>query len=137
MVKASGDLAFYGGTSERPWPLAVEDPSRPGEALAELERLAGGVSTSAPTWRQFEADGSVQHHLLDPHGGRPARGARSVTIVAKSATRSDALSTAVFVLGDAGPAFVTARPDLGAVILFEDGRRFASSVLSVRWIDAP
>lgn len=136
MVKASGDLAFYGGTQARPWPIAVEDPSRPGEALAELEMLEGGISTSAPTWRRFEADGAEYHHLLDPHTGRPARGARSVTVAAPSATRSDALSTAVFVMGDKGPNFIIARPDLGALILFEDGRRFASPGLAVRWIDA-
>lgn len=136
MVKASGDLAFYGGTQARPWPITVEDPSRPGEALAELELMEGGISTSAPTWRRFEAGGAEYHHLLDPHTGRPAHGARSVTVAAPSATRSDALSTAVFVMGDAGPDFIAARPDLGALILFEDGRRFASPGLAVRWTDA-
>jgi thiamine biosynthesis lipoprotein len=137
MVQASGDLALYGGTTDRPWPIAIEDPSQPGEPLAELEVLAGGISTSAPTWRRFEADGTVYHHLLDPRTGRPARGVRSVTLIAPSATRSDALDTGIFVMGDAGPDFVTARPDLGAIILFEDGRRFASPALAVRWIDAP
>jgi thiamine biosynthesis lipoprotein len=135
MVKASGDLAFYGGTPARPWPIAIEDPSRPGEAMAELEVLTGGVSTSAPTWRYFETDGAVYHHLIDPRTGRPARGVRSVTLVAPDATRSDGLDTAVFVMGEAGPAFVEARPELGAVILFEDGRRFASPALGVRWTD--
>lgn len=132
MVKASGDLAFYGGSASRPWPIAIEDPARPGEALAELDRLEGGISTSAPTWRS--AGDAQIHHLLDPHTGRPARGVRSATVVAPNATRSDALSTAVFVMGDAGPAFVEARPDVGAVIVFEDGRRFASPGLGVRWV---
>ena len=133
MVKASGDLAFYGGTSARPWPIAVEDPAHPGEAIAELELRAGGVSTSAPTWRSARVGGAQIHHLLDPRTGQPARGVRSATVVAPEATRSDAISTAVFVMGDAGPAFVEARPDLGAVILFDDGRRFASPALDVRW----
>lgn len=133
MVRASGDLAFYGGTADRPWPVGVEDPAHPGEILAELDLLGGGVSTSAPTWRRFEADGRVQHHILDPRTGSPARGARSVTVVAPDATRSDAFSTALFVLGSAAPEFVRAHPGIEAVILLEDGTRWASPGLAVRW----
>ncbi len=137
MVKASGDLAFYGGSQERPWPIAIEAPSRPGESMAELELLEGGISTSAPTWRFAETGGIRIHHLLDPHSGHPARGVRSVSVVAQAATRSDALSTAVFVMGEAGPGFVAARPDLGALIVFEDGRRYVSPGLAVRWSGSP
>ncbi len=136
MVKASGDLAFYGGTASRPWLIAIEDPAQPGEPMAELELLEGGISTTAPTGRRFDAGGEAYHHILDPMTGWPARGARSVTVVAATATRSDALSTAVFVMGKGGPEFVRSKPDLGGVILFEDGSRWASPGLQVRWTAA-
>jgi thiamine biosynthesis lipoprotein len=134
MVKASGDFACYGGSAKRPWPVAIEDPDRPGETLAEFEIVAGGVSTSAPTYRHGEQDGVRFHHLIDPHTGRSARGARSVTIVADDDTLADAYATGVFVMGAAGPDFVQARPWLRTAIVLEDGRRFASPGLEIRWL---
>lgn len=133
MVLAAGDLACFGGSAARPWPIAIEDPDRPGERIAELELLAGGVSTSAPTYRFGEQGGARFHHLIDPATGRPAHGARSVTIVAGEATLSDAYSTAVFVLGTNGPAFLAARPWLRGAIVLEGGTRWASPGLEIRW----
>jgi thiamine biosynthesis lipoprotein len=138
LVAASGDLACYGGTGQRPWPIAVEDPDRPGEALARFDLREGGVSTSAPTWRAFESGGERYHHLLDPRSGRPARGTRSLTVVSSSATRADALSTALFVMGkERALAFARSHPDALLVALFDEpdpmGGRFASAELGVRW----
>jgi len=133
MIQAAGDFALYGGTALRPWPIAIEDPDRPGEMIAAFELRAGGVSTSAPTYRHGEVGGLRFHHLIDPATGRPARGARSVTIVAGEATLSDAYSTAAFVRGAAGPAFVTARPWLRGAIVLEDGTRWSSPDLEIRW----
>jgi len=134
LVAASGDLALYGGSGARPWPIDVEDPERPGRPMARLALREGGLSTSAPTWRAFEAGGERYHHLLDPRTGRPARGVRSLTVVAPSATRADALSTALFVLGRKGAlAFAASHPEIGIVGLFADGSRFASAELHVHW----
>ncbi len=134
MVAASGDFAFYGGTAARPWPLGIEDPDRPGEGMAELSLLSGALSTSAATHRFFESGGRRHHHILDPRTGRPAEGSKSVTVIADAATQTDALATAVFVMGAAGPAFVSAHPELRAVIVLDDGTRFVSPGLDVRWI---
>ena len=134
MVAASGDFAFVGGTTLRPWPLGLEDPDRPGEGMAELALLSGALSTSAATHRFFESGGRRFHHILDPRTGRPAEGVKSVTVVAEAATETDAFATAIFVMGAAGPAFVSAHPELRAVIVLEDGSRFVSPGLDVRWV---
>ena len=44
-------------------------------------------------------DGVRYHHLIDPDFGEPARGCRSVTIVANRAVMADVLSTGVFIMG--------------------------------------
>lgn len=133
MVQAAGDFACYGGTAGRPWPIGIEGPDHPGTTIAEFELLAGGVSTSAPTYRYGEVNGVRFHHLIDPATGRPAHGARSVTIVAEEATLSDAYATGVFVMGARGPAFVAARPWLRGAIVLDDGTRWASPSLEIRW----
>jgi hypothetical protein len=39
-------------------------------------------------------------------------------------------------MGKGGPEFVRSKRDLGGVILFEDGSRWASPGLQVRWTEA-
>ena len=55
--------------------------------------------TSGDYEKYFFLDGKRMHNVIDPRTGRPARGLRSVTIVADDAIVADAFSTAVFVLG--------------------------------------
>ena len=63
-------------------------------------------------------DGVRYHHILDPRTGEPARGCRSVTIVAGHATVADGLSKGVFILGpERGMALVERLPDVEAVIV--------------------
>ena len=70
------------------------------------------------------------HHILDPDLGEPARGCRSVTIVADKAVLADALSTGVFVLGpEKGMALIERLPDVEGVIVAADNRVLVSSGL--------
>lgn len=130
MVAAAGDLAFYGGSAGRPWPIGIEDPEHPGRVLFRLALRSGAVSTSAATYRFFESGGRRFHHILDPRSGRPAEGARSVTVVADRATLTDAYATGIFVLGRRGPEFVERHPGLRAVIVLADGSRWVSPGLN-------
>jgi thiamine biosynthesis lipoprotein len=65
---------------------------RPGEAIV----------TSGDYERAYRHGGVRYHHLLDPATGRPARSARSATVLGPRATETDAWSTALFVAGPDG-----------------------------------
>lgn len=131
LIQAGGDL-YAGGTKDgRPWRLGINDPRGPaGRTFATVDISDGTFSTSGDYARSFFKDGIRYHHLLDPATGQPARGCRSVTIVADSPRLADGLSTGVFVLGSRdGMALVERLPHVEAVIVTAANEVMVSSGL--------
>lgn len=58
-----------------------------------------GMSSSGSTVQFFEFDGRRYGHVIDPRTGWPTDELLTVTVVAQTAERAEALSTAFFVLG--------------------------------------
>jgi len=131
MVQSGGDIYVSGAKDGRPWRLGIQDPRGPANhSFAELDLSDGTFSTSGDYERSFLKDGRRYHHILDPSTGEPARGTRSVTIVANRAVLADGLSTGVFLLGpDAGMALIERLPDVDGVIVSDKNEVLISSGL--------
>ncbi|PVV26934.1 MAG: hypothetical protein B6D74_00305 [gamma proteobacterium symbiont of Ctena orbiculata] len=85
------------------------------------------MSTSGDYERFFERDGVRYHHIISPKTGRSADTLQSVTIIGPNATRTDALSTSVFVLGvEKGMALINRLEDVDGVIIDGDGEMITS-----------
>jgi thiamine biosynthesis lipoprotein len=134
MIQSGGDLYAAGLRDGRPWRLGIQDPrGAPDEPFATIDLSGQTLSTSGDYERFFISDGVRYHHLLDPQTGQPARGCRSVSIVAASALAADWLSTGVFIMGPAaGMALVEALADVEAVIVTADNDVLVSSGLTGR-----
>jgi thiamine biosynthesis lipoprotein len=132
MIQGGGDLYAAGRRDGRPWRVGIQDPRGPAdEPFATLDLSDRTLSTSGDYERFFIADGVRYHHLLDPETGQPARGCRSVSIVASGALEADWLSTGVFVMGPkAGLALVEDLPDVEAVIVTDANEVLISSGLT-------
>jgi len=128
MVYAGGDIATIGAKLDgTPWRVAIQHPRKSTEYLAILEMVDQSIVTSGDYERYFIANGVRYHHILDPHTGYPARGLISVTILGKSATDTDALSTAIFVLGmEAGQKLIESLDGFEAVLVDEQGNIWVS-----------
>ena len=136
LVQFGGDMFLAGRRGDRPWRVAIRDPRGPlDQAFAAIELSDETFSTSGDYERFFMAGGRRYHHIIDPDTGRPARGARSVTIVARTSTLADALSTGVFVMGpEAGMALVERLPDVEGVIVTDGNEVLVSAGLRDRLI---
>ncbi len=133
LVFAGGDVAFRGQKGEKPWLVGIQDPR--GQGFFATLRSSGNdaIVTSGDYERFVEIGGVRYHHILDPKTGFPARGMRSVTIVAPDAMQADALSTAVFVLGEtAGLKLVESLPGVDCVLVRGDNEVVVSSGIGKR-----
>lgn len=130
LVTAGGDSRLLGDHLGRPWYIGIQAP-RNREAMAAVLPLSdGAISTSGDYERYFEVDGVRHHHIISPKTGRSAGELESVTVLGPDATRTDALSTSVFVLGlTAGLALIDRLPDVEAVIIDSHGKMHASKGL--------
>lgn len=96
-VSAGGDLATRG---------AVDVALSGGDAV----RVNGGLATSGTLRRRWLRAGEVQHHLIDPRTGRPARSRwAEVTVCGLSCLAADVAAKAALLLSDAGPAWLEQR----------------------------
>ena len=140
LVAASGDIAVGDpppGT--RGWRVSIGAPehdaprggerepggsSSPPSIVETLLLQNAGISTSGDAEQFVDIGGRRYSHILDPRTGLGLTERIQVTIVARRATDSDSVATAVSVLGvERGLALVEQRRDLAALILRNvDGR---------------
>lgn len=115
-----------GGTPEgRPWTTGVFEPATAGATGGETETLLAEVplrdeslGVSAVWGKAFHAGGQRFGHVLDPRAGEPVQRAALAAVALPSATESDALSTALLVLGESGlETLAQLRPGLRALVL--------------------
>ena len=108
LVELGGELRAKGHNPQgKPWTIAIERPT-PGKQAVEqvIQITAQGVATSGDYRNFFELNGQRYAHAINPHTGWPVKHRLgSVTVVAKSTMRADAMATALLVLGpEAGMA---------------------------------
>ena len=133
LIQAGGDMFASGDNNGSPWKLGIADPRGDHAPFAAVEVRDATLSTSGDYERFFIEDGVRYHHLIDPDSGQPARGCRSVTIVARRAVHADVLSTGVFIMGpDAGMKLIEAMPDVEGVIVTAANQVLVSSGLKGR-----
>lgn len=120
MVEAGGDLRIAAGELTRGLRrIWVRHPRDREQLFAAVEVDAGAVATSGDYERYFELGGTRYHHILNPRTGYPSRPCVSVTILAETTGRADALSTAVFVLGPvAGMKLIEQMPGVEGLIIY-------------------
>ncbi len=142
MVEASGvtsGLLTLGGNIQaigtKPtgelWRVGIQDPT--GDApLGVVEVDNRAVVTSGGYERYFVGDdGETYWHIIDPETGYPAKaGLISVTIVAESGAYSDALSTALFVMGlEEAVDYWRSHQDFDFILMTEAGELYVSDGL--------
>jgi len=124
VINASGDLTVWGNQPDGlPWKVGIADPDNKDNILLWLPVSNASVATSGNYEQYFDLDGIRYSHNIDPRTGLPARFIKSVTIVSPSAELSDALATAVTIMGkEVGLDFINQLPNVHCIIIDADNK---------------
>lgn len=106
-INAAGDLSLRGGHLDSgnvvPWSIGIVNPEDRQEIVQIFNIMDGAIATSGTYERGA--------HILDPHTGLIAIGARSATVIGPDGGLTDALATALMVEGRDGAIWFS-HPDL-------------------------
>ena len=119
MFEAGGDLMAAGqrGSSD-PWHIGVKHPRAADFELISVINLRNqAAATSGDYQYKFSSDMS-EHHIISPIDFKSPEELASVSVIAPTAMKADALSTAIMVMGSAkGIAMVNQLPGIEAFLV--------------------
>lgn len=123
LIDIGGDIYAMGDREGKGWSIGVQHPRKENRLIGILQFEDRAVVTSGDYRRYFISGGRRYHHIIDPQTGYPAEGCQSVTIVASSTMKADALSTGIFVLGpEEGMKLVNSLDGVEVVIVDSKGK---------------
>ena len=96
LINAAGDLVLRGGLltengEVKPWIIGISNPDDVNQIVKTFDVIDGSVATSG--------DYEKGAHIIDPHTGLIAIGARSASVLGPDGALCDALATALMVDG--------------------------------------
>jgi thiamine biosynthesis lipoprotein len=125
-VNAGGDIRVRGRTrAGKPWRVGIRHPWEADRVSWVLAVTDQAVATSG-TYERGD-------HVVNPRGGGPARGLRSVTVVGPDLAVADAYATTALAMGEPGLSWLAALAASGyeSAAVTDDGRAFRSDKLPV------
>jgi thiamine biosynthesis lipoprotein len=124
VVEIGGEMVIRGRHPDgHPWRIAVEKPTPGRPAVERVFSLTDtGMATSGNYRNFFIENGQHYGHTIDPATGRPVRHKlASVTVLAPTCARADALATALMALGDERAQELCRREKIAAYLLLHEG----------------
>jgi len=122
-IDAGGSTIYGMGTppDRDGWLVHLRDPSN--RLDPQIKLVSNSVSTSEQTSPSM-LTGDAPGHIVVPDSGKPLRTRYAVSVIAKSATDSDALSTTLLLLGpERGAALVSRLNGVTAIWVSADGQK--------------
>jgi FAD:protein FMN transferase len=128
LLNFGGELEGF--TDGEAWVIEIADPADRLRPIVKLVLRRGAVSTSGQGERGVTVNGRHYGHILDPHTGQPLDTDATVTVVARTGTLADGLSTALLVMGrEKAAAWCAEHPGIGALWL----ERANNEIRAWRW----
>ena len=133
LVEIGGELRAHGHNAQGlPWNVAIEQPTPTTRAIHRVVHLEHeGVATSGDYRNFFEREGVRFSHTMNPKTGRPVtHHLSSVTVIAESSMKADALATAFLVLGPEAGYELAQQENIASLFITVDAEGFHEQATS-------
>ena len=133
VINASGDLTAWGRQQDnRKWRIGIAHPDNISKIILWMPVDNASVATSGDSEQFFVKDGVRYSHNIDPRTGQPTTGIKTVTVISSSAELSDALATAVMVMGKRpGLHLINQLPRIHCILVDDRNRIFHSDKINM------
>jgi len=93
IIDMRSSIAVFGPQS---WKVGIKHPR-------DIDKLIGTIELKDDQSLATSGDYERGSHIIDPRTGKAAKACQSVTVIGTNAAETDALSTAIFILGESLP----------------------------------
>ncbi|MFN3942826.1 MAG: FAD:protein FMN transferase [Flavobacterium sp.] len=134
IVNVSGDVFAWGKKpDQKPWQVAITNPKNTKQIIGYFPLKNSAVETSGNYEKYFTHQQKRYAHIIDPRIGYPVQDIVSVSVFAKTTELSDALATAVFVLGVTdGLALLNQLEGIEGIIIDDQGKIYTSNHIKIK-----
>ena len=133
LVEVGGEVITRGTKADgSPWRVGIERPVFQARMLQDVIVTNGlGLATSGDYRNFFEFEGRKYSHTIDPTTGQPVdHSLASVSVLADSCMRADALATAIMVMGPEKGYSFCQQHNVAAFLIERDGDAFSTKTTS-------
>ncbi|MBR3994446.1 MAG: FAD:protein FMN transferase [Clostridia bacterium] len=131
VISFGGSIACIGKSEKNNdgWKIGIKNPFDTSDITGSVTVTDCYIAVSGAYERNFEKDGTVYHHILDPKTGYPAESdIESVAVISDYGAVADGMSTALFVMGKekALEFYKSSEYDFEAIIITKHGEVVAT-----------
>ena len=127
LVEIGGELRASGKKINNNWIVGISSPSQSGTIQEKISLNNLSMATSGDYWNYFEENGVRYSHTIDPQTGKPiTHNLASVTVVANNCMLSDALATAIDVMGPKLGYNFAVKNELKVYYIVKEENKFSS-----------
>lgn len=132
IINLGGNVTLLGNNKGERFLVGIQKPFEQG-IVTSISAEDCSVVTSGIYQRYIEKDGVIYHHLLNSKTGMPEQNSLfSVTVISKSGTEADALSTLCFLLGkEKGMKYIESLENTEAVFIDRENNLHLTSGLTI------
>jgi thiamine biosynthesis lipoprotein len=127
LVEVGGEISAYGINQHKiAWVLGIEQPNISGrKAYTTVSLKNASLATSGDYRNYYEQDGKRYSHTIDPETGNPVtHRLASVSVISDSCMESDALATALMVMGEEKGYQFALKENINAYFIYRENELF-------------
>lgn len=133
VINSSGDVYAHGARADgTPWKVGIASPLDRDKIVQWLPIQNFAVVTSGTSEKNFEYNGEIYSHIINPKTGFPITGLQSVTVISEFTEVADALATSILILGtEVGLDLVNQLPKTHCIIIDNEQKIYYSKDLEI------